>query len=64
MKSWYESTVNQWNKRDILKELSIGHFSCHVYVGVQFYSWFKIYLPLFWGMIILGNDFKTKGNKF
>ena len=35
----------------------------HVYVVVPFYLWFKIYFPLFWGMIIYDNEFKTKGNK-
>ena len=33
--------------------------SC-VCVVVQFYSWFKIFFPLFWGMEIYGNEFKTK----
>ena len=30
---------------------------------VHFYPWFKFYLPLFWGMVIYDNEFKTKGSK-
>ena len=37
-----------------------GFPSC-VCVVVQFLSWFKIFFPLFWGMVIYGNEFKTKG---
>jgi len=33
------------------------------YVAVQFYPWFKFYFPLFGGMVMYGNEFKTKGNK-
>ena len=33
------------------------------YVVVQFYPWFKFYFPLFWGMVMSDNEFKTKGNK-
>ena len=36
--------------------------SC-VYVVVQFYPWFKFYFPLFWGMVMYVNEFKTKENK-
>ena len=32
-------------------------------VVVQFYPWFKFYFPLFWGMVLYDNEFKTKGNK-
>ena len=35
----------------------------NVYVVVQFYLWFKFYFPLFRGMEIYDNEFKTKGNK-
>jgi len=34
-----------------------------VYVVVQFYPWFKFYFPLFLGMVIYDNEFKTKENK-
>ena len=34
-----------------------------VSVVVQFYPWFKFYFPLFWGMVMHGNQLKTKGNK-
>ena len=30
---------------------------------VQFYPWFKLYFPLFWGMAMYDNEFKTKENK-
>ena len=32
----------------------------HVFVVVQFYPWFKCYFPLFWGMVMYDNEFKTK----
>ena len=32
-------------------------------VVVQFYPWFKFYFPLFWGLVMYGNEFKTKGNE-
>ena len=35
-----------------------------IYVVVQFYPWFKFYFPLFLGMVMYDNDFKTKGDKF
>ena len=34
-----------------------------VYVVVQFYPWFKFYFPLFIGIVMYDNDFKSKGNK-
>ena len=34
-----------------------------VYVVVQFYSSFKFYFPLFWGMVMYVNEFETKENK-
>ena len=34
-----------------------------VYVVVQFYPWFKFYFPLFWGMVMHDNEFKTKEDK-
>ena len=34
-----------------------------VYVVVQFYPWFNFYFPLFWGMAMYDNEFKTMGNK-
>ena len=36
----------------------------HVYVVVQFHLWFKFYLLLVLGMVMWGNEFKTKENKF
>ena len=39
-----------------LRELS-------VFVVVQFFPWFKFYFPLFWGMVMYDNEFKTKENK-
>ena len=32
-------------------------------VVVQFYPWFKFYFPLFLGMVMYDNEFKTKENK-
>ena len=32
-------------------------------VVVQFYPWFTFYFPLFWGMVMYNNEFKTKGSK-
>ena len=28
-----------------------------IYVVVQFYPWFKLYFPLFWGMVMYDNEF-------
>ena len=33
----------------------------YVYVVIQFQSWFKSYFPLFWGIVMYGNEFGTKG---
>ena len=33
------------------------------YVVVQFYPWFKFCFPLFLGMVVYDNEFKTKKNK-
>ena len=30
---------------------------------VQFYPWFKFYFPLFCGMVMYDNEFKTKENE-
>ena len=32
-------------------------------VVVQFYSWFKLYFPLFLGMVMYDNEFETMANK-
>ena len=32
----------------------------YVYVVVQFYPWFNFYFPLFLGMVIYDNEFRTK----
>ena len=29
----------------------------------NFFPWFKFYFPLFWGMVMYDNKFKTKENK-
>ena len=29
----------------------------------NFFPWFKFYFPLFWGMVMYDNEFKTKENK-
>lgn len=34
-----------------------------VYVVVQFHPWLKCHFPLFLGMVVCDNKFKTKGNK-
>ena len=38
-------------------------FHTNVHVVVQFYPWFKFYFPLFLGMVMYDNEFKTKKNK-
>ena len=40
-----------------------SHDLHNVYVVVQFYPWFKFYLPLFLGMVMYDNEFETKENK-
>ena len=37
--------------------------SLSVHVVVQFYPWFKYYVPLFWSMIMYDNEFNTKEKK-
>ena len=32
-------------------------------VVAQFFPWFKLYLPLFGGMVVYDNVFETKENK-
>ena len=32
------------------------------YVVVKFYPMFKFHFPLFWGMVMYYNEYKTKGN--
>ena len=32
--------------------LTLSRYILHVHVVVQFYLWFKFYVPLFWGMLI------------
>ena len=49
----YFTQINKWDTVGVL----------HISVVVQFYPWFKFYFPLFWGMVIYDNEFKTKGNK-
>ena len=34
------------------------------YVVAQFNPWIKCYFPLFLGMVMYDNEFKTKENKF
>ena len=48
-------------KREVL--LRGKNVPVDVYVVVQFCPWFKFYFPLFWGMVIYDNEFKTKKNK-
>ena len=47
-------------ENDLLKVDKILGLTC---VVVQFYPWFKFYFPLFLGMVMYDNEFKTKGNK-
>ena len=35
----------------------------YIYVVVLFYPWLKFYFPLFLGMVIYDNEFKTTENK-
>ena len=35
----------------------------NVYFVVQSYPWFKFYVPLFWGMVMYDNEFKTWENE-
>ena len=54
----YVAAVTKWNKNKIS-----SHDLHNVYVVVQFYPWFKFYLPLFLGMVMYDNEFETKENK-
>ena len=35
-----------------------------IYVVVHFYLWFELYFPLFWGILMYGNEFKKREIKF
>ena len=50
--------MNKYEKKNYF-ESGAGH----VFVVVQFYFWFKFYLPLFLGMLMYDNEFKSKENK-
>ena len=48
----------------------VAKSNCNIHVGVQcvcvvvqFYPWLKFYFPLFLGMVMYDNEFKTKENK-
>ena len=43
--------------------LTLSRYVLHVHVVIQFYSWFKFYFPLFLGMVMYDNEFKTKESK-
>ena len=58
----HQRTPNQNGCKLEIFSLVISN-SYSVYVVVQFYPWFKFYFPLFWGMVMYENEFKTKGNK-
>ena len=36
---------------------------CYISLVVQFYPWFELYFPLFWGTVMYDNEFETKENK-
>ena len=49
-----------------MNEMVNNHIFVHVYntyVVVQFDPWFNFYFPLFLGMVMYDNQFKTKKNK-
>ena len=39
------------------------NFKIFIYVVVQFYPWFNFNFPLFFGMVMYGNEFKTTKKK-
>ena len=43
---------------------SFFQLNFNVYDVVQFYPWFKFYFLLFMGMVMYGDEFETKENKF
>ena len=46
-----------------LNLVQIFFFFSHVHVAVRSYPSVKFYFFLFWGMVMYGNEFKTKENK-
>ena len=54
-----DSTSSRFTICTISSEFVLEIF---IYVVVQFYPWFNFYFPLFWGMVMYGNEFKTKKN--
>ena len=41
----------------------LSYYSAWICCGSIFYLWFKVYFPLFLGMVTYDNEFKTKGSK-
>ena len=64
---WIFSGTTQYYNilADLTFTLNMSNWNCKtgVFVVVQFYPWFKFHFPLFWGMVMYDNEFKTKGNK-
>ena len=58
-----ERVIDAVSGRVGIMQINTVEVTLYVYVVVQFYPWFKFYFPLFWGMVIYDNEFKTKGNK-
>ena len=44
--------------------IALIHYFVLIYVVVKFYSWFKFYFSLFWGMVIYDSEFKQREIKF
>ena len=64
---WIFSGTTQYYNilTDLTFTLNMSNWNCKtgVFVVVQFYPWFKFHFPLFLGMVMYDNEFKTKGNK-
>ena len=63
--SWVEPATRKKDRIKVMFDESKYKKGCNVnstivYVVVQFYPWFKLYSPLFLGMVMYDNVFKTK----
>ena len=58
-----ERVIDAVSGRVGIMQINTFEVTLYVHVVVQFYRWFKFYFPLFRGMVMYDNEFKTKENK-
>ena len=63
VKNARETTLNQNLATLLAVQVRPGLLWIHVHFVVRFCPWCKFYFPLFWGIIMYGNESDTKENK-